>query len=87
MALKRKKVIYDRSKLRGRIIEKFGSQSAFADAVNLSDRSVSRKLTGKEAITVQNIHDWSQPDVLDIPPDEYPIFYFVEKGEENGDTK
>lgn len=38
---------YDYSKLSGRIVEKYGTQAKFADAMNLSERSISLKLNGK----------------------------------------
>ena len=38
---------FDYSKLRGRIVEKFGTQGAFAKAIGLSQRSLSLKLQGK----------------------------------------
>ena len=38
---------FDYSKLRGRIVEKFDTQGAFAKAIGLSQRSLSLKLQGK----------------------------------------
>lgn len=38
---------FDYSKLTGRIIEKFGKQSAFAKAMGLSERSISLKMTNQ----------------------------------------
>ena len=76
---------YDYSRLLGRITEKFGSQRAFAKAVGMSENSISRKLTGKETITVGNMEDWSRPELLDIAPKQYPIFYFAMKEEVEGD--
>lgn len=70
---------YDYSKLIGRIIERFGSQKNFAKAAKIAENSLSRKLNGKETITVQNIEDWSVPELLDIAPKDYPIFYFKER--------
>lgn len=37
---------YDFSKLRGKIVEVFGKQEAFAKALGLSERSLSLKLNG-----------------------------------------
>ena len=70
---------YDYSKLRGRIVEKFGKQSAFADAIKLSNTSLSRKLTGKVAISIDDIKFWSNPALLDIAPSEYHEYFFAEK--------
>lgn len=38
---------YNYSKLKGRIIEKFGSQQRFAEAIGLSERTLSLKMTNK----------------------------------------
>lgn len=47
---------YNYSKLKGRIIEKFGKYSAFAEAMGMSERSMSLKINGKVA--------WKQPEML-----------------------
>ena len=39
--------IYDYSKLKGRIVEKLGSQSIFAERMKLSDTTIYSKLAGK----------------------------------------
>lgn len=39
-------VVFDYAKLKGRITEIYGSQSAFAKAMELSERSISLKLNG-----------------------------------------
>ena len=38
------KTVFDYSKLRGRIVEMFGTQCKFAEANGISDRSMSLKL-------------------------------------------
>lgn len=43
-------------KLKGRIVEKCGTRGAFAKAMNLSERTVSLKLSGKIA--------WKQPEIV-----------------------
>jgi plasmid maintenance system antidote protein VapI len=70
---------FDYSKLRGRIIEKFGSVSAFADAYGISLNSMSRKLNGKMAITTDDIVKMSKPEFLDIPTNEIHEYFFVYK--------
>ena len=70
-------IIYDYSKLRGRIIEKYGSMSRFSEAAGLSEIALSRKLNNKIDISRENILKWSE--LLDIPSDEYGVFYFVKK--------
>ena len=62
-------------KLRGRIIEKFGSIGAFADAVGISRTQMSKKLQGKAGISQKEIIQWSE--ILDIEQAEYSDFYFA----------
>lgn len=70
---------YDFSKLRGRIIEKFGSIRAFAKAYGLSYVTMSNKLNGKVGISSDDIVKMSKPELLDIPPAEYHLYFFVIK--------
>ena len=66
---------YNYSKLLGRIVEKTGTQSNFADRMGLSERSVSLKLNGKVG--------WKQNEivkaceVLDIHESEIPVYFFA----------
>lgn len=68
---------YDYSKLCGRIVEKYGTQAKFADAMNLSERSISLKLNGKVG--------WKQSEitmackVLDILLTEISTYFFTLK--------
>lgn len=48
------------AKLRGRIIEKFGSQGAFADVLGVHLNTVSRKLNGKIAFTRDDMLIWAR---------------------------
>lgn len=74
-----KKTKYDYSKLLGRIIEKFGSQKAFAEACGFSENTISQKLSGKMAITTKDIENWILPELLDIPSSEIPEYFFKYK--------
>ena len=58
---------YTYDKLRGRIIEKFGSQ--------ISDVSVSKKMNGWVQFDQEDILKWS--DALDIPITEAGIYFFA----------
>ena len=73
-------VIFDYSKLRGRIVEKFGTMSAFADYIGISEVALSRKLNNKVAISRDDMISWSK--ALDVSVDEYGAFYFVQKSNE-----
>lgn len=72
---------YDYRKLRGRIKEKFGTQSIFAKEIGLSDVSVSNKLN--------NNVDWGQEEiekiisVLDIAYSDIHSYFFTHIVEKN----
>ncbi len=70
---------FDFSKLRGRIIEKFGSIKAFAKAYGLSSVTMSNKLNNKVVISPDDIVRMSSPKFLDIQPSEYHLYFFVVK--------
>lgn len=70
---------FDYSKLIGRIIEKFGSRRAFAKACGFSENTISKKLSGKMAITTDDIMNWSSEELLDIDSQEIPEYFFAIK--------
>lgn len=72
----------NQSKLKGRIIEKFGSQKAFAKAYGISDNAMSKKMQGKTAISVADIRKMSDPAFLDIKVEEYPVYFFADEVQE-----
>ena len=69
------------AKLRGRIVEKFGSQSAFAEAMGWRKALVSAKLNNKS--------EWSFPEVmkacelLEIPLKEAHLYFFCANSYDN----
>lgn len=65
------------AKLRGRIIEKYGSYRAFAKAIGASEQTVNTKLQGKSGFSEDNIIKWS--NALGIVQEEVGAFYFTEK--------
>lgn len=72
-------ILFDYSKLNGRIVEKFGSQRAFAKALGKSEVIISRKLCGKAGITTRDIAIWSSDEFLDIPGDQIGDYFFKVK--------
>lgn len=64
--------MYD--KLKGRIVEKYGSQSKFARKMGVHPVSVNQKMVGKVGFTVENIRKWSE--MLDIDRDEIGRYFF-----------
>ena len=68
-------LVYDYSKLIGRIIEKCGTQGNFAQLMGLTERTVSLKLNNKVP--------WTQPDIdkastiLDIAVEDLHSYFFA----------
>lgn len=68
---------FDYNKLRGRIVEIFGSQVAFAKKMDWSERTLSLKMNGKVF--------WKQPEIckavelLGLDEKEIPVYFFTEK--------
>ena len=69
--------MFDTSKLRGRIVEKYGSQSAFADAVGNSVSFISQYMNGKKQLDQTTMNKWIE--ALDIPDDEIRAYFFTIK--------
>ena len=70
---------FDYSKLIGRIVEKFGSRKAFAEACGFSENTMSQKLSGKMSITTNDIVKWSSPELLDIDNNDIPQYFFANR--------
>lgn len=65
---------FEYSKLLWRIKEKYGSQSKFARAIELSERSLSQKINGKTGWKQQEIV--RACEVLEIDKTEIPEYFF-----------
>ena len=65
---------YKYSKLRGKIIEKYGSQEKFAKEIGISRVSMSKKLNGKAGFSQKDIQEWSK--LLCIDCSEYGTYFF-----------
>ena len=65
---------YQYKKLKGRIIEKYGSHKNFAKALGKSTNSVSRKLNCKTGFSQKDIYEWSS--LLCISEYEYNEYFF-----------
>ena len=68
---------FDFSKLLGRIIEKFGTRSAFAAAMGLAESALSNRLSGKTHFDADEIYLASQ--LLDIEPQDISVYFFTPK--------
>lgn len=67
---------FDYSKLRGRIVEKFDTQGAFAKAIGLSQRSLSLKLQGKLFFRQDEIE--RAINLLCIKPEDIDKYFFAQ---------
>lgn len=68
---------HDYSKLNGRIIEKCGTQRLFAEKMGVSEATIS-KLLNENAVWKQNDIEKAM-DILEIPFDEIPMYFFKKK--------
>lgn len=66
---------FDHSKLLGRIVEKYGSQSAFAMAINWTESKVSSRLSNRTQLDAGEIILWAK--ALDIPTEEIAVYFFA----------
>lgn len=66
---------YHYSKLRGRIIEKYGTHEKFAEKLGISRNSLSLKMTGKTGFSQADINRWSE--LLDIKTNEIGDYFFA----------
>lgn len=66
---------YKYNKLRGRIVEKYGTQDEFARTIGISRNSLSLKMTGKTGISQTDIIKWCR--LLDIKADEIGQYFFA----------
>ena len=69
--------IFDHSKLRGRIVEKYGTLKAFYEKLPYTSEMAFRKVNGKGGLSRQDILDWS--NLLDIKVKDIPAYFFVLK--------
>lgn len=68
---------FDYSKLRGRIVEKYGNQAKFAAALGVSENTFSLKMNNKVRFTTDDIAVIS--DMLDIKTDDIGGYFFTLK--------
>ena len=67
----------DYSKLLGRITEKFGTQAEFANAMGVSERSISLKLNNKVSWKDNEIS--KAVEILEVNPKDIPAYFFKYK--------
>ena len=64
---------FEYNKLRGRIIEKYGTLKAFADDLDISYVAVSKKMNGLTGFSQKDIIIWCEK--LDINISDAPLFF------------
>lgn len=68
---------FDYSKLRGRIVEKYGTNARFAKALDISERSLSLKLNGRVFWKQNEI--CKAAELLGIKNEEIQLFFFTKE--------
>lgn len=71
------KVKFDYSRLKGRIVEKFGTASAFAIALGFKPNMVTARL--KNGTPWRDYEIWEACKQLGISPEEIPAYFFAPK--------
>nr|DAF98342.1 MAG TPA: Protein of unknown function (DUF739) [Siphoviridae sp. ctnNB1] len=62
------------NKLRGKIVEVYGSQKCFSNEIKLSEQSITAKLNGRSDFSQSDILRWS--NALNITQKEIGIYFF-----------
>ena len=63
------------NKLRGRIVEKYGTMARFAEDAGLSVQALSKKMNSKTSFNQADIVKWCE--LLDIPAKEIGAYFFT----------
>lgn len=66
---------YSYRKLRGRIVEIYGTMEAFSRELRISKVSMSNKMNGKSNFSQSDMERWGT--ALDIPTEEYGLYFFT----------
>ncbi|MBQ1292814.1 MAG: DUF739 family protein [Clostridiales bacterium] len=64
------------SKLRGRIVEVYGSMDKFAEVLNITRTTVSNKINNKSKFSRDDIILWAS--ALKISQEDIPSYFFTE---------
>lgn len=65
------------NRLKGKIVERFGTQRAFAERIGVSTVTVTNKVTGKSQFTHDEIASWCVE--LGISRDDVGYYFFADK--------
>jgi hypothetical protein len=67
----------DYSKLRGRIVEKYGTQKAFFSHLSITSVQASKKINGKTGFSQKDIIEWC--GLLDINLEDIGSYFYAQK--------
>jgi len=73
------RIEFDFSKLRGRIVERFGNNANFCDVVGMSVQRLSARLNNRAQFQPVEIKLFCKPEYLDIADSEIPAYFFAPK--------
>ena len=71
------KVAFDFRRLEGRIVERFGTRSAFAEKAGFTKSQLSARLTNKVDFDLSEIYELCTPELLDISVTDIPAYFFI----------
>lgn len=71
------RVVFDYSKLDGKITEVFKTRSNFADAMGISKGALSNKLNGVNRLSAEDM--FQAMKLLEISDDEIMLYFFTPK--------
>lgn len=66
---------FDHSKLTGLIVEKYGTRTAFAEAMGYTRGQLSRRLNNQTAFDTEDIKKAQR--LLDIAPENIGVYFFT----------
>ena len=66
---------YSYNKLRGRIVEMYGTQERFAEALGMTKQGLSLKMTGKTEFSQRDMNRWCE--LLNIPKEQIVDYFFA----------
>lgn len=66
---------FEYAKLKGRIVEKYGTREKFADIIGLSTTSLSLKLNGKTSFSQSDILLWCRALDIDVKKEAGQYFF------------
>lgn len=68
-------MVFKYNKLRGRIVEVYGSQSKFSEIIGQSEQNITAKLAGRSSFTQDNIVTWCK--ALNIDQADIGNYFFT----------